>query len=71
MCDSYSIINPQVLCVSASRDDTDAHRSDCLRSGRYKMVSEHTLTVGHDFACKVLGTLFIRAVSLKKYFDRH
>ena len=31
-----------------SRDDTDAQRSDCLRSGRYKMVSEHTLIVGHD-----------------------
>ena len=31
-----------------SRDDTDAQRSDCLRSGRYKMVSEHTRTVGHN-----------------------
>ncbi len=31
-----------------SRDDTEAQRLDRLRSGRYKMVSEHTLSVGHD-----------------------
>ena len=31
-----------------SRDDTEAQRLDHLRSGRYKMVSEHMLTVGRD-----------------------
>ena len=31
-----------------SRDDTYAQRFDRLRSDRYKMVSEHTLTVGCD-----------------------
>ena len=31
-----------------SRDDTEAQRLDRLRSCRYKMVSEHTLNVGHD-----------------------
>ena len=31
-----------------SRDDTEAQRLDRLRSGRYNMVSEHTLNVGHD-----------------------
>ena len=45
-----SIINPRVLCVSAyqSRDDTQAQSLDRLRLGRYKMVSEHMLTVGRD-----------------------
>ena len=45
-----SVINPWVLCVSAyrSRDDTSAQRLDPFGSGRYKMVSEHMLTVGRD-----------------------
>ena len=34
--------------IHTRRDDTDAQRLDRLRSSRYKMVSEHTLTVGHD-----------------------
>ena len=45
-----SVINPRVLCVSAyrSRDDTKAQRLDPFGSGRYKMVSEHMLTIGRD-----------------------
>ena len=35
-----SITDPGMTLVHSS--------TDCLRSGRYKMVSEHMLTVGHD-----------------------